>query len=199
MAVHRPWPFDAGKSKAERQPAPNAFTGFNFIVDDRCVHRFRVAESKCAPASPLYCHHRHWLKKTNKPCERPRQLPKTISNLGKSQRPGIRSIADRVNVGSEGDRGLQRSVDGGFVAAFLSKGPNLSRKIRHWLDDEEDVPRNEYELIECAAGSRLHLINRKNGDLLGSRHNDLIHDFKAENFFRSLLNQDSFRGHHGKS
>jgi hypothetical protein len=86
-----------------------------------------------------------------------------------------------------------------FMAAFLSKGPNLSRKIRHWLDDEEDVPRNEYELIECAAGSRLHLINRKNGDLLGSRHNDLIHDFKAENFFRSLLNQDSFRGHHGKS
>lgn len=86
-----------------------------------------------------------------------------------------------------------------FMAAFLFKCPNISRKIQHWLDDDEDVPRNEYELIECAACSRLHLTNRKGGDLLGSRHNDLIDDFRAENFSRSILNEDSFRGHHGKS
>ncbi len=53
------------------------------------------------------------------------------------------------------------------MAAFLFKCPNTYRKIQHWLD-EDHVPDNEYEIIKCAACSRLHLINRKTGDLLGA-------------------------------
>jgi hypothetical protein len=55
-----------------------------------------------------------------------------------------------------------------FMAAFVFKCPNTYHEIQHWLDDDEDVPGNEYEIIKCAACSRLHLINRKTGALLGA-------------------------------
>jgi hypothetical protein len=32
--------------------------------------------------------------------------------------------------------------------------------VQHWLDDDQDVPENEYEVITCLACTRLHLINR---------------------------------------
>jgi hypothetical protein len=54
------------------------------------------------------------------------------------------------------------------MATFVFKCPNTYNKIQHWLDDDENVPCNEYEIIKCAACSRLHLINRKTGALLGA-------------------------------
>ena len=37
----------------------------------------------------------------------------------------------------------------------------------YWMDDDEDVPENEYEAVTCQACARLHLVNRKTGKLLG--------------------------------
>lgn len=115
MAVHRPWPLDAGRSKAERQPAPNRVYGTQFYSGQQVCPPL----PGCRKANALLRRRGDAItalvSKTNKP---PRvaalHLPKTISSLGKFQRPDILPIADRVNVSSEGDRGLQRSVDGGF-------------------------------------------------------------------------------------
>jgi len=45
--------------------------------------------------------------------------------------------------------------------------PATSLNIQHWLDDDQDVPENEYEVITCLACKGLHLINRKTGKILG--------------------------------
>ena len=45
--------------------------------------------------------------------------------------------------------------------------PTTKLKVQHWLDDDEDATDNEYEAITCQACARLHLINRKTGQLLG--------------------------------
>jgi hypothetical protein len=45
--------------------------------------------------------------------------------------------------------------------------------VQHWLDDDEDVPDNEYEAVTCLACARLHLINRKTGKLLGQQDDEL--------------------------
>lgn len=55
-----------------------------------------------------------------------------------------------------------------LMAAFVFKCPNTWRDVQHWLDDDENVPDNEYEVIKCAACARLHSINRRTGDLLGA-------------------------------
>jgi hypothetical protein len=39
--------------------------------------------------------------------------------------------------------------------------------VQHSLDDDPDVPENEYEVITCLACTKLHLINRKTGQILG--------------------------------
>ena len=54
------------------------------------------------------------------------------------------------------------------MAAFVFKCPITHLNIQHWLDDGEDVPENEYEVVKCVACTRLHFINRKTGDLLGT-------------------------------
>jgi len=41
--------------------------------------------------------------------------------------------------------------------------------VQHWLVDDPDIPENEYEVITCAACTKLHLINRKTGKILGSK------------------------------
>jgi hypothetical protein len=92
-------------------------------------------------------------------------LPKTISILGKS-RSSLRSdIVDRVNVAEI----TITSCNEALMAAFVFKCPNTCRNVQHWLDDDEDVPDNEYEVIKCAACARLHFINRRTGDLLGAK------------------------------
>jgi hypothetical protein len=42
------------------------------------------------------------------------------------------------------------------MAAFLFTCPRTNLKVQHWLDDDEDVPENEYEAIQCQACARLH-------------------------------------------
>ena len=39
--------------------------------------------------------------------------------------------------------------------------------VQHSLDDDPDVPEIEYEVITCLACTKLHLINRKTGKILG--------------------------------
>ena len=41
--------------------------------------------------------------------------------------------------------------------------------VQHWLDDDDgdDVPDNEYQVVACPACTKIHLINRKTGKLLG--------------------------------
>ena len=46
--------------------------------------------------------------------------------------------------------------------------PKTSMKVQHWLSDEDEgVSDNEYEGIMCPACTKMHLINRKSGKLLG--------------------------------
>ena len=45
--------------------------------------------------------------------------------------------------------------------------PATLMNVQHSLDDDLDVPENEYEVITCLACTKLHLINRKTGQILG--------------------------------
>ena len=47
--------------------------------------------------------------------------------------------------------------------------PATRVKVQHWVDGDEDVPDNEYEAITCQACSRIHLVNRKTGEVLGQQ------------------------------
>jgi hypothetical protein len=42
-------------------------------------------------------------------------------------------------------------------------------RVEYWLDDDEDIPENEYEVVTCLACAKVHLINRKTGTLLTTR------------------------------
>ena len=42
------------------------------------------------------------------------------------------------------------------MAAFVFKCPTIHLSIQHRLDDGENVPENEYEVVKCAACIRLH-------------------------------------------
>jgi hypothetical protein len=53
------------------------------------------------------------------------------------------------------------------MAAFVFKCPATSMNVQHWLDDDEDVPEDEYEGVACPACLKLHFLNRKTGKLLG--------------------------------
>jgi hypothetical protein len=73
-----------------------------------------------------------------------------------------------------------------LVASFISQGtwsfssfhiltmtpvvfscPATLMNVQHSLDDDADMPENEYEVITCLACTKLHLINRKTGQILG--------------------------------
>jgi hypothetical protein len=45
--------------------------------------------------------------------------------------------------------------------------PTTSMNIQHWSDEDDDVRENEYEGMIYPACTRLHLVNRKTGKLLG--------------------------------
>jgi hypothetical protein len=53
------------------------------------------------------------------------------------------------------------------MAHLVFTCPATSMKVQHWLDDDDDVPENEFEGIACPACTRLHFLNRKTGKLLG--------------------------------
>jgi hypothetical protein len=52
------------------------------------------------------------------------------------------------------------------MSPFIFTCPNTNLKVQHWLDDVDDTLDGEYEGIICPACSRLHFLNRKNGELL---------------------------------
>ena len=54
-----------------------------------------------------------------------------------------------------------------MMPPFVFTCPATSMKVQHWLDDDKDVPENEYEVITCLACTKLHLISRKTGKILG--------------------------------
>ena len=45
--------------------------------------------------------------------------------------------------------------------------PATGFNVQHQLDDDPDVSENEYEAIACLACTKMHLLNRKTGKLLG--------------------------------
>jgi hypothetical protein len=57
------------------------------------------------------------------------------------------------------------------MAHFVFTCPATSMNVQHFLEDDQDVPDNEYEGIACPACTKLHFVNRKTGKLLG--HDEL--------------------------
>jgi hypothetical protein len=54
------------------------------------------------------------------------------------------------------------------MSAVIFICPVTDIRVQHWLDDDEDIPENEYEVIACPACTKVHLINRKTGKPLAS-------------------------------
>jgi hypothetical protein len=51
---------------------------------------------------------------------------------------------------------------------FLFICPATNLTVQHWRDeDNEGASDNEYEAVTCKACTRVHLINRKTGKVLG--------------------------------
>jgi NAD-dependent dihydropyrimidine dehydrogenase PreA subunit len=53
------------------------------------------------------------------------------------------------------------------MTQFVFTCPATSMKVQHWLDGDQHAPENEYEAVTCKACTRLHLVNRRTGKLLG--------------------------------
>jgi len=45
--------------------------------------------------------------------------------------------------------------------------PATGLNVQHQLDDDPDISDNEYEGIMCPSCTKMHLLNRKTGKLLG--------------------------------
>jgi hypothetical protein len=50
---------------------------------------------------------------------------------------------------------------------FIFRCPATGFNVQHLVDDDEDVPENEFVAVICPACTKMHLINRKTGKLLG--------------------------------
>jgi hypothetical protein len=50
---------------------------------------------------------------------------------------------------------------------FIFRCPATGFNVQHQLDDDPDMSENEYEAIVCPACTKIHLVNRKPGKLLG--------------------------------
>jgi hypothetical protein len=66
-----------------------------------------------------------------------------------------------------GRRTTSQPVEERRMAASLFTCPTTCLNVQHWLDDDENIAGNEYEWVVCRACSRLHLVNRKTGLLVG--------------------------------
>jgi hypothetical protein len=55
------------------------------------------------------------------------------------------------------------------MGAVIFTCPITKLSVQHWLDDDDDASKNEFQGIACPACTRLHFINRKTGKLLGER------------------------------
>jgi hypothetical protein len=76
------------------------------------------------------------------------------------------AICRRVNFALHQGR-PPRAVRQSQMANCLFTCPSTKMKVQYWLDDDEEIPANEYEAIRCKSCDMLHLINRKSGKLLG--------------------------------
>jgi hypothetical protein len=56
------------------------------------------------------------------------------------------------------------------MGAFVFTCPIIKLKVQHWLDEDDDVPENEFQGLACPACTRLHFVNRKTGKLLGDEN-----------------------------
>jgi hypothetical protein len=54
-----------------------------------------------------------------------------------------------------------------MMANFVFRCPATGLNVQHQLDDDPDISENEHEGIICPACTRLHLLNRKTGKVLG--------------------------------
>ena len=54
------------------------------------------------------------------------------------------------------------------MAPIIFTCPRTFTKVQHWLDEDDDVPENEFESVPCPACAWVHFINRKTGKILGS-------------------------------
>jgi len=53
------------------------------------------------------------------------------------------------------------------MAPFIFICPVTQMRVQHWRDDAPGVSEDEYETVACRACTRIHLVNRKTGKLLG--------------------------------
>ncbi len=49
--------------------------------------------------------------------------------------------------------------------------PTTDFSVQHWLEEDENIAGNEYEVVACPACANIHLINRKTGKPLLSIKN----------------------------
>ncbi len=49
------------------------------------------------------------------------------------------------------------------MAALIFICPATDLSVQYWLDEGEDIPDNEYEVVTCPACTKVHLINRTSG------------------------------------
>ena len=55
------------------------------------------------------------------------------------------------------------------MAHFIFRCPETGLNVQHQVDDDPDIAENEYEGIMCPACTKMHLLNRKTGKVLGQR------------------------------
>jgi len=53
------------------------------------------------------------------------------------------------------------------MAHFVFRCPATNLNVQHQTDDGPDISENEYVGILCPACTKMHLLNRKTGKLLG--------------------------------
>ena len=53
------------------------------------------------------------------------------------------------------------------MAPFVFRCPASGLNVLHQVDDDPDIAENEYEGIMCPACTKMHLLNRKTGKVLG--------------------------------
>ena len=53
------------------------------------------------------------------------------------------------------------------MAAFVFRCPASGLNVQHQTDDDPDISENEYVGVMCPACTKMHLLNRKTGKLLG--------------------------------
>jgi hypothetical protein len=53
------------------------------------------------------------------------------------------------------------------MAHFIFRCPSTNLNVQHETDDDPDISENEYVGIMCPACTKMHLLNRKTGKLLG--------------------------------